>query len=257
MKIRDFFFSIAVSVVAICMSTASVDAASKYKEMAVSNGGSVSGTVTFSGDKPPATRYAVTKDQSICGKEDRLFEWVRTNGDKLQDVVVFFEPKKMKKGKKWSGTAPKAVVDQKGCIFGPVFQIMRNQDNIQVKNSDPILHNIHTYELIPSRRKVNRKTQMNVSQPDVGETSKKVKLKKGSVLKIECDAHDFMHANIFVAHNPYYQKIDGSGSFKIDDIPAGKYTVSAWHPLLGFVTHKKVEVKSGEDTKLTFSYKGL
>ena len=251
---KNLIHKILAITVVFCFGIGISLAASEYKETEVKNGGSLSGTVTFSGPKPPSITFKVTKDKNICGATDRVFNWVKTNGKGLQDVVVFFEPAKMKKGKKWPKGYDNITVDQKKCEFRPLFQIMKNQQKISVKNSDSILHNLHTYELVPTKKKTLRKTVMNVSQSEVGSLKKKVKLKKGSVMKIECDAHEFMHANIFVAHNPYFAESGKKGGFSISEIPAGKYTVTAWHPLLGFITNKNIKIQAGKDTKLNFAF---
>lgn len=120
------------------------------------------------------------------------------------------------------------------------------------KNSDPVLHNIHTYEIIGRAKK----TVLNVSQPEQGAiTNKKIKLKRGAAMKLECDAHDFMHGFIFVAKNPYYAVVNKDGAFTIKDVPPGKYKIKAWHGTLG-IKKDKVEVPANGKVTVNFEYKG-
>ncbi len=60
-----------------------------------------------------------------------------------------------------------------------------------------------------------------------------------------------MEADGRIVWNPYYSISGKDGSFKIDNIPAGKYKVTAWHPYVGEVT-KEVTVAGGADTKQNY-----
>lgn len=222
--------------------------AAKYKEITVDNGGTITGSVKFTGKDAPPTIYKVAKDVDTCGAENREIDYVKVNNGMLTDVVVYLD--KVKKGKKF----PKIEgnVDQKGCTFDPFIQVMTNNNTFVAKNSDPVLHNIHTYEIMGRAKK----TVMNVSQPKQNAvTKKKVKLKRGAGMKIECDAHDFMHGFVFVAKNPYYAVVDADGKFSITDVPAGKYKIKAWHGTLG-EKKGKVEVAAGGTTSVDFTFKG-
>ena len=72
-------------------------------------------------------------------------------------------------------------------------------------------------------------------------------------MKVECDAHDFMHAFVFVAKNPYYSVVDENGNFEIGDIPAGNYTIKVWHGVLG-EQEDTVTVDAGGNASVTMSY---
>ena len=134
----------------------------------------------------------------------------------------------------------------------PFMSVMTNDSMFEATNSDPVLHNIHTYEIMGRAKK----TVMNVSQPKQGATTKKkVKLKRGAGMKIECDAHDFMHGFVFVAKNPYYAVVAEDGTYTINDIPAGKYKVKAWHGTLG-EQKGKAEVTAGGSATVDFTFKG-
>jgi hypothetical protein len=221
--------------------------AAAYKVAEVKNGGSVSGKVTFSGKDPAPVIFAITKDNDVCGKGDRTIDFVKVNKGTLNDVVVFLD--KVKSGKAFSNGTGK--LNQSGCKFDPFMQVMHNNSNLEVVNSDPVLHNIHTYELIGRAKK----TVLNISQPDKGSINKKIKLRRGTAMKIECDAHDFMHGFVFVAKNPYYVVVKSDGTFKIDNIPPGKYNIKAWHGTLG-EQKGKVEISANGKASIDFKFKG-
>lgn len=220
--------------------------AAKYKEVAVSDGGSVSGKISFSGKDPAPKTYAITKDNSVCGQGNREIDFVQVNNGGLTNAVVYLD--KVKQGK--SFPALTGTLDQKGCEFLPFLSVMHNNQKIDAINQDPVLHNIHTYEQIGRAKK----TLFNVSQPEPGTVTKSVKLKRGAAIKVECDAHDFMHSFVFVAKNPYYAVVDAEGNFKIDGIPPGKYKINAWHGTLG-IKKGKVEIAANGTASVDFSYK--
>ena len=222
--------------------------AAAYKEVTVSNGGTISGKVNFAGKDTPPKVYAVTKDNAICGDAERKIDYIRVNNGALMDVVVYLD--KVKEGKAFDTAISSALIDQEKCEFKPFLQVMRNNTKIAAVNKDPILHNIHTYEIIGR----TKKTVFNVSQPDPNTVTKSVKLKRGAAMKIECDAHDFMHSFAFVAKNPYYAIVKEDGSYSIDNVPPGKYTIKAFHGTLKD-QKGKVEVSAGGSATVDFTFK--
>jgi hypothetical protein len=229
---------------------ASAANAKGYKEVDVSNGGSFAGTVA-AGDAEAVTRsYTISKDTEICGEGIREVPFVEINADgKLMNAVVFLHD--VDEGKAFDPSMMNLSLDQKGCKFSQVLGVMANKGEFTATNSDMTLHNIHTYELIGKARR----TVMNVSQPTQGDTvTKKVKLRKGNGMKVECDAHDFMHSFVFVAKNPYYSVVDENGGFSIGDIPAGTYEVIMWHGFLGEVEVGEITVDAGGEVNMELSY---
>jgi len=103
---------------------------------------------------------------------------------------------------------------------------------LQVKSSDPILHNVHSF--------LNGSTVINFAMPPQPGLVLTKKLDKPGGEQLKCDVHNFMTGGIFVADNPYYALTGDDGSYEIKDVPAGTYTVATWHqaagPLSGSVT---------------------
>jgi len=237
------------SVMAAALFLPSNATAAKYKEVEVTNGGTISGKITFTGKDPAPKTYTITKDTDTCGTGIREVDYVRVNNGALNNAVVYL--KKVKKGKAWPKGVKDTKVNQKGCEFLPFLTVMANKGKLTAVNSDKVAHNIHTYELIGKVRK----GKINVSQPKPGSITKKVKLRKGAGMKVECDQHDFMHSFVFVARNPYFAVVDQNGKYEIKDIPPGKYTVKTWHGTLKAKRKKKVEVTAGGAITVNFKYK--
>ena len=59
--------------------------------------------------------------------------------------------------------------------------------------------------------------------------SKSVRFDRPGVVRIFCDIHSHMSAFVLVFSHPYYSTAQADGRYRIDNIPAGTYTVSAWH----------------------------
>jgi hypothetical protein len=236
-----------------------VYAAAPYKEITVTNGGTLTGKVIFAGSEKQAKRhskvYTRLKERHVCGNRPRTIQYVKAKGKgknlPLNDVVVYL--KKVKKGKAWPQNVKDTTLDQKQCEFLPFFSVMANKGNLTVTNPDAVAHNIHAYEIIGRAKR----TTINVSQPKQNSSvTKEINLKRGVGMKVECDQHDFMHSFIFVARNPYYAVVAEDGSYQIENIPAGKYTVKAWHGYLKAPRVKNVVVKAGKVKKLNdFVYK--
>ena len=224
--------------------------AAAYKVIDVKDGGSISGKVSFTGTDPDPVIYAITKDQDVCGTGNRLIDFVKVNNGALGDVVVYLD--KVKKGKAFiNHDAGKGSLDQKGCEFIPFLQVMYNNEELSVLNSDTVSHNIHTYEQIGKAKK----TVLNISQPDKDSLiKKKIKLKRGTTMKVECDQHDFMHSYVYIAKSPYFAVVGKDGSYTIDNIPAGKYTIKAWHGTLG-TKKSKVKIEGGKTAGADFEFK--
>ncbi|MFT7592738.1 MAG: hypothetical protein ACI8R4_000045 [Paracoccaceae bacterium] len=229
---------------------ATTASAKGYKEVDVSNGGSFAGTVAAGAAEADTRSYTISKDPEICGEGSREVPFVEINGDgKLMNAVVFLN--EVGEGKAFDAEQMNLTIDQEGCEFSTVLGVMANGGELTANNSDMTLHNIHTYELIGKARR----TVMNVSQPSKGDTvTKKVKLRRGNGMKVECDAHDFMHSFVFVAKNPYYSVVDEAGGFSIDGIPAGTYEVMMWHGFLGEVEVGEITVDAGGAVTKDLSY---
>lgn len=195
--------------------------AAKYKESAVSNGGTIQGKVVFNGTVKMRT-VIPTKDKSVCGKK-RKDALVLVGADgAVEDAVVYL--KKIATGKPWSDTLlKKPLIDQEGCKFKPRVQVAR-RGKIGIINSDPVLHNTHGY--------YGKRTAFNVALPEKGITVTKF-LKRTGTLRVDCDAHGWMLGWVQVVDNPYFSQTGSDGMFSIEKVPPGDYTLVIWQAELG------------------------
>jgi hypothetical protein len=215
-------------------------AAYAYDEVPVSGGGTIRGKVSFNGTVP--TRKIIpTKDTAVCGGP-RDEPQIRVGaGQGVQDAVVYLRD--VKKGKAWGPPEQRPVLDNKACRFEPAIQVMRAGE-IDIHNSDPVLHNTHGF--------YGRRTAFNVALPEQGVKVTR-ELPRPGMVRVECDAHGWMLAHVFVADSPYYALTDQDGRFAMTDIPPGTYNLVISQRHTGD-TELQVTVKAGEtrilDTEL-------
>jgi len=223
--------------------------AAEYVVSAVSDGAAVTGSVTFTGDVPEVSELLITRDFEVCGlgfRERREVDVDEAGG--LRSVVVFIAD--ITAGKAWPEAPDGYLLDQRGCFFEPYIQVVPRGVDLQIENSDPVLHNVHGYERIDASR---RRTLFNLGQPDKGIIVRPLRPRRGQQIGLECDAHDFMLGWIFAADNPYAVVVDSSGQFEIPDIPPGTYTLGAWHPFLG-VVEQEVTVTAETTNEVGFEF---
>jgi len=246
------------AVAALALALAPLDAAAKrakYTESTVTDGGSVSGTVSFEGELPidAVEKIKITKNNDVCGDGDREVVWVDVKDGALRGAFVFIE--KIKEGKAWEKPEfGEYLVDQKGCRFAPWAQVVR-PGPIIIRNSDAgVLHNINAREMIGVEKgRTVKKTLFNFGQPEVGEISDKIKPRRSSYIAINCEAHNFMFGFMMAPTHPYAVVVAEDGSFSIDGIPAGDYTLVAWHPRYG-LKEAEITVEAAGAAEANFSF---
>jgi plastocyanin len=215
-----------------------------YEAITVSDGGTIVGEVKYAGDPPAPEKIDVTKDANICGADPKVSPTLVVGANKgIKDVVASLPS--IQKGKALGKPEKPPVLDQKSCEYHPYAQIIPVNTTLEITNSDDVLHNIKTSG--------GSKTSFNIAQPKF-KRKLTVEFKNPEIVQVECNVHGWMHAIIVVEDNPYDALTDANGSFKITDVPPGKYTVKVWHSKLGEQT-KEVTVDPKEEVKVAFEMK--
>jgi plastocyanin len=186
--------------------------------------GNITGKITLGGTPPPEKEITPLKEDATCGKlitgtpMTRFF--VAGPSKELADVVVVV---KGLEGKSTGAAAAPAVLDQKGCEYIPSILAVQTGQKITVRNSDPVMHNVHSVPTVPGNNEENKgqmagSADLNFSFP-----------KAENFLKFKCDVHPWMFAWVTVVDHPFYAVSGKDGSFTIKDVPPGKYKVVALH----------------------------
>ncbi|MCP4005266.1 MAG: carboxypeptidase regulatory-like domain-containing protein [bacterium] len=229
--------------------------AAGYKETRVENGGSITGKLSFSGELPAdaVEMIAVNKNPEVCGEGYREVVWVDVENGALRGAFVYLH--KIKKGKAWSPPdGGKYMINQKGCRFRPWAQVVR-QGDIHIKHSDQgVQHNINMVELIGvDKGRAVERPLINRNQPDPGEAIEQIKTVRAPHIAMNCQVHNFMFGFMMAPKSPYAVAVEEDGSYVLDNVPAGKYTLKSWHPRLG-VQKKKITVPANGEVVADFEY---
>ena len=139
------------------------------------------------------------------------------------------------------------VIDQRDCGFVPRVVGARVGQLVQIRNSDPLLHNVHSLS--------SGVNSFNVGQPVEGMVFEVRLDEEEGMLRIKCDVHRWMTEYVGVVSHPYFAVSDRGGTFTIDQVPAGTQTIEVWHEVYGTLT-QTVDVEAGAVTVADFTYPG-
>jgi hypothetical protein len=194
-----------------------------YEVVTVTNGGTIDGVVMLSGTAPTEAPIKVTKNQDYCGQTIPNPAYTVDGSGGLANVIVYL--KDITKGKA-APTEPLALVNTK-CMFSPRAQGAMVSEQVKISSEDTVLHNTH-----PQNAETNA-TIFNVALPFKGFSVTKPLPSMPTMIKVKCDAHEWMHAWIMELDHPYYATTGADGHFTIKDVPAGTYTLAVWHEAAG------------------------
>jgi len=183
--------------------------------------GSLVGTLRVSGDATARAPLPVHKHYEVCGDsvpDDRL---VVGPGGGLRYAVVTVEG--VRGGRKPERDAT-LVLDNRACRFEPHVQVAEVGQWLEIRNSDPILHNADA--------RLGEETLFNLPLPPGRQVRKP--LGRPGLISFDCNVrHTWMRAYVAVADHPYHTVTDAYGDYEIGDLPPGTYTMRIWHEELG------------------------
>ena len=246
-----------------------------YEEIAVTDGGSLSGTLFLEGQvpKPKGYNLITLPDQVYCGRISdgqgwRLLQPFNVSqAGQFRDVVVYLE--NVEKGKSFLHEQTSRI-EAKDCRFVPFTTVMREKRDVVVVNMDPVMHDIQAYETsqLGPRMLFNVPLPINPHHPrdlkdrgddaamyhkhQPGEPIKQfVDLTKGrKVFVVQCGFHAYMESWGLAMENPYYAMTDQDGRFEIGDIPPGTYKMLIWHPYLSGTKEQTVTIQPKSQVKV-------
>jgi plastocyanin len=126
-------------------------------------------------------------------------------------------------GKTFPAPTAKPVIDQKGLVFIPHIVVVEQGTTVEFLNSDKVAHNVFW----PSVGG-NKKFTHNLGTWPQGE-KRPFKFDNPGAVPLLCNVHPEMSGYVVVSPTPYFAKTDASGAYKIENVPDGSYTVTAWH----------------------------
>ena len=211
------------------------------------NTGTIKGHIRLTGELPgnPIIRFGVDPMCSKMNAGKRVIqEYVAATIDgSLANVFVRMQGNFPQTP---VSTAP-VVIDQHACMYAPRVVGVRVGQTVQIKNSDTFLHNLDGLS--------GKNNGFNIGQARAGLVYEFKPKNEEVVLHLKCDVHNWMNAYIGIVTNPYFAVTNTMGTFQIDRVPPGTYTIQAWHEKYGPVS-KTVTVKAGGVSTVDFSYTG-
>ena len=192
-----------------------------YQVISVKDGGTISGTVKWSGPQPHLAKFPITKDPQICDPESAktrdLERLIIGPQDGVANTVVYL--KDVTRGKAFDLPEQRRFLDQKHCRYEPHILLVPQHALLQMKSSDATLHTIH----------MDGAASYNLPFPFPNQTISR-DMQSSGLVNLKCNGgHVWMNAEMFVAPHPYYAVTDATGRFELTNVPAGQYDLVAWH----------------------------
>jgi plastocyanin len=147
-------------------------------------------------------------------------------------------------GKTFPAPTEHPVIDQKSLVYQPHVTAVQVGTTVDFLNSDSVAHNVFWTSIGG-----NKKLSHNLGTWPKGE-KKSFKFDTAGAVPILCNVHPEMSAYLVVVPTPYLATSDQAGNYKIENVPDGSYTVTAWHE--GAKTQSKPVSVSG-DAKADFT----
>ena len=196
-------------------------AQSDYRVISVNNGGSISGSVKWSGPVPRELEFPITKDPQICetdGKKTTSLDRLIIGPDRgVANTIVYL--KNISAGKAMDLPEQRRHLDQKHCRYIPHILLVPEGADLQMQSSDATLHTIH----------MDGAASFNLPFPFTNQVVSRTMSTPGLV-NLHCNGgHVWMNAEMMVVPHPYYAVTDESGRFEFTDVPPGTYQIVAWH----------------------------
>lgn len=207
-----------------------------------SKNGAITGTISFDGKLPAPRVIQATKDPTVCKKgEGEVQDVIVTDGKLSGAVVELTIPRNQKLKLKFQSPKDGFVIHQKDCRFSPRVLIMHDGAELSVYNDDTVPHNVNadSFNVVQGPSKMPIKTKMKYAGVPF--------------VRVTCNIHNWMETWVYLAKSPLHSASGKTGTFKIENIPPGKYRGAAIHPTLG-KQRFSVEVKAGESLTQDFTF---
>ncbi len=250
---RSFGFAASVGLLAFALacggnSTPAAPPPAAAPSVDSTTAGIVTATVKFEGEVPAPEMITITGDPKCVsenGAPQRAEEKIVVGENQsLQNVFVY-----VKDGLGGFGfplPAEPVVLDQDKCRYTPRVLGVRVGQPLQIRNSDPLLHNVRSNGVINQA--------FNKSTPIEGMSFNHTFATKEVMVPFKCDVHGWMSAWVGVLDHPYFGTTAPDGRVVLGNLPPGTYTIEAWHESLGTRTQQvTIGAKESKDVSFSFS----
>jgi len=204
----------------------------------------LSGTIFLRGKRPRPRIIDMSADP-VCEEVSSDFQTEDVVGHRnsLANVVVFVKSETLDKYLFDKPTSP-AVIQHQGCRYVPHVLGLRTGQELMIRNSDPATHNTH-----PNPKKND---EWNQSQPP-GAAPIIKSFNQSEIFPLKDNQHPWERAYIAVFNHPFFAVSDEFGNYRIENLPAGRYTVTAWHERFG-ESAVEITLVPGEARDVSFEF---
>jgi Carboxypeptidase regulatory-like domain len=213
--------------------------------------GTITGTVKLNGTAPKMKTIDMSKDP-VCVKahanNPAHLETVVVDASGGLEYVVLYLSEGLPPAVANQVASTPQKYDQKGCMYVPHVIGVDVDQKIEVTTSDPTTHNIH-----PLPKPGGPNIGWNKSQPPGAPPITTSWKAEEVAVPVKCNIHPWMHGYHAVVKGPYAVS-DEKGSYTINNVPPGNYTVTAWQEEYGTQT-QKVTVAAGKPATADFTFK--
>lgn len=204
--------------------------------------GAITGAIRYTGVVPPNQRVTLTDGQVI--EHNDVVVDAKSKG--LRDVAVVLDWKEKVAA---DAKSKPVVVDQRDMLFVPRVVTVQEGRKVRFENSDLYNHAV-------SATSVHMENVFNVTTPAGQPYEHPFKWQKNPI-PIGCVLHSWMRAYVIMAQHPYHAVTDKYGKFRIENVPAGKHTLSLVHPDTNYRATVEVEVEAGKAAEVAVEWKLL
>jgi plastocyanin len=203
--------------------------------------GTVGGTVRLDGPAPARPALEVFKHHEVCGDSIADERLVVGPAGGIRYAVVSIEG--VTGGRKPERDVTHAL-DNRACRFDPHVIAAEVGQWLEIRNSDPILHNADA--------RLGQETLFNLALTPGRQLRRP--LAEAGLVTITCEVrHTWMRAYVAVSDHPYHTVTDAYGEYEIGDVPPGTYTLRVWHEELG-TRERPVTVEAGKPVTVDVTY---
>ena len=217
-----------------------------YKAGPIGAAGSVSGTVTLASPLAPSAPVPAGRDSLVCGPTIPDSS-VQQKGSGLGSVVVWLEG--VRSGKPLP-MEKRLELESDRCLLTPRVQAAVTGSAVNVIGHDDFRQHLR---FLSAGDSAARAAILLGNYEQVIPTELPAKT-AGLVIVRDAD-HAWPRAYLAVFDHPYFAVTKPDGTFAFDSVPAGKYTLVAWHERMGR-TEQPVTVAASGAVKVSVALKG-
>lgn len=215
-----------------------------YKPSTLTAIGGIKGTIRLDGTLPTDAVAPATAEK-VCQTKGAPTAGSSKGG--LGDAIVWIADAKTGKA---LPSEKRFEVSADNCVLDPRVQAMSVGSTVNVFNDDKALHKLVFIDAT-SGDTLQRMPFFNEGQVVASE----VLAKASRIVEVRCAQHPWMRAFLAVFDHPYFAVTENDGTFKIDSLPPGKYTVNVWHEGLKKPVTQTVDVTAGGSASLDVAIK--